>query len=229
MWLWWYDHGGAVQSYGLDIVADFPTFVVLLMILKHFSAESWGTNPGFKVVKDVEDDEGAEMLTVSLKGKDPVNDHITIDFPRTRLRHALFRRGTIVVDVTRIASTPTLLDQAQTTGSARTVAKIYRSEEGRHSEVELLNWVYSHLKDEDTEYCNAVQGHIPIVIASGHWPDKYASTMKDLLDVDGEIKKLSRGLHVVVFVKLEPITKLTGARFLKVFRDCVICKYGAVV
>jgi hypothetical protein len=42
LWLWWYDRGGAVQTYGLDFVPDLPYLLDLFAILAHFNDKAWG-------------------------------------------------------------------------------------------------------------------------------------------------------------------------------------------
>ena len=41
-YLWWCDHEGVIQSYGINFIQDLPYFLVLLLCLQRFDADNWG-------------------------------------------------------------------------------------------------------------------------------------------------------------------------------------------
>ena len=41
-YVWWYDNGGVIQSYGINFIEDLPHFLVLLLCFDCFSAKDWG-------------------------------------------------------------------------------------------------------------------------------------------------------------------------------------------
>ncbi|KAL1739238.1 hypothetical protein HDZ31DRAFT_77738, partial [Schizophyllum fasciatum] len=45
--VWWYDHEGAIQTTGLNFIADLPRFLALLFAFQRFNPTDWGLVPGF--------------------------------------------------------------------------------------------------------------------------------------------------------------------------------------
>ena len=44
LWVWYYDRQGIIQSDGINIIADFPRFL-LLQVFQRFTLEDWGVIP----------------------------------------------------------------------------------------------------------------------------------------------------------------------------------------
>jgi hypothetical protein len=141
-----------VQSYGLNIIKDFPYFVVLIAILKYFNEQAWG------FCADVfSSTASGEGITFSLDGS-----KFEVAASRIPLYLSLFGRGTTVVDIT--SRSPHPFNKGKTLQGQDMVVKIYWPEEDRLSEVELLNLAYAI---ESGENAGEVRGHLPVLVASG--------------------------------------------------------------
>lgn len=213
MWLWWYDRGGAVQSHGLDIIANLPHLVVLLAILRHFGDEAWGLNPAFTAITDPE---GKKRWAFDLQGHS-----FTVQQADDRpLYLSLFSRGSSVVRVKSMSDYP--FPPKTALNDQEMVAKIYHPEAARTSEVELLGLAYAVAAggDEDAYH---VRGHLPALVASSSWDDVYAKSFESILQVNDRKKRISRCLRILVFHKLYPITELTGESFVRVWVECFRC------
>ncbi len=223
-----------MQSCGLDFFEDLPYFVAMLAIMNSFDEELWGQHRAF-VRKDEPLFEGGESFTVALEGEGPGRKSIDFDLDiNPKLDHTpygLFGRGTVVLPVTSSAENPLRPGTKLDDDGVELVAKIYYPEQTRTKENDLLNLAYAITEREED-----VDRHLPMLIASKSWEDKYAGAMADQFGVKDETgaenrtedqakdKKLTRSLRILVFVKLHPVKNLNGIELLKAFRDCVFCK-----
>ncbi|KAG1766876.1 hypothetical protein EV702DRAFT_980584 [Suillus placidus] len=96
------------------------------------------------------------------------------------------------------------------------VAKIFWGEASRTSEPEILDKVKEIAKVHDT-----VKDHIPDLLWH-HTFTNPTSAIREALGVPDPTTG-SRVLYILIFRKLEPITKLHGKQFFDVWRQCILC------
>ena len=103
------------------------------------------------------------------------------------------------------------------------VAKVYRFEDMRISEADLLRLAY-RIADTDPD----VRGHVPILVASEAWPDPSAESMaailgEHILGKNNE-RRATSCLRILLFLQLEPMFCLTGRYFMKAYLECFKCR-----
>lgn len=223
IWLWWFDHGGAIQSCGLNFVSNLPIFVALLAILQRFDRERWGYDSTFK--------QGPREKTynITLFGipNQPEGDQpeveVTIIPGKIPLSLDLFSRASSVVPA-ECTSNHLYSDSTLLRPGHELVAKIYHPNENRTNEVDLLAHAYRAAAANDDNARN-IRGHVPIVLAERTWNDDTADIMEEVLGIKRKgDRKQFRKLRVLLFIKLRPIWELSGREFIKVFRDCFLCE-----
>jgi hypothetical protein len=64
LWVWYYDRQGIIQSDGINIIADFPRFL-LLQVFQRFTLEDWGVIPSLNpdATRAHEDDSTLRVAT----------------------------------------------------------------------------------------------------------------------------------------------------------------------
>jgi hypothetical protein len=231
MWMWWFDRDGAIQSFGLNFIADFHLFVALLAILQRFDKVAWGFDSTFRPYKgDDTMEQGTVDVTVLGPPQSPGDERpkvkISLRPGDTPLALNLFTHSSSVVPITRSAGV-LLYDGKPLDPSTELVAKIYHPSENRDSEADILALAYKVAAGRD-EDATAVRGHLPILVAGNTWEDDTAELIQKVMGIaKKENKRRSRKLRVLVFLKLSPIWELSGSSFMKVFRDCFSCTCDA--
>lgn len=222
IYLWWYDHGGAIQSHGLDFFQDFPYLVALLTILDHFNDADWGSHPAFQEAEP--SDEGTLAYDLTLKGEGPAASETVfrLDFRPTERNSAysLFGRGTSVLPVTSSAVNP--LQEMTSLENVKMVAKMYYPETARMDESGLLKVAHS-MAGSKLDPDGYIQGHLLLLLASNSWEDRYVKQMNTLFNAK-RLKRVSRCFRVLVFVKIYPIWELRGDEFIRALWDCMCCE-----
>jgi hypothetical protein len=211
LWLWWYDRGGAVQSYGLDFVTDFPYLLDLFAILAHFNDKAWG------FLKDIFPlSEDKQMFRVTLD--DTEFDILDSLAPKNL---TLFGRATTVCPVKSNDVHP--LDLAEGLDDEELIAKIYWPEDARTNEKDLLDLAYAIGSQSNGE---DVRGHLPVLVASGTFfgQDADAVKRKKILQLPNH-RYISRCIRILIFYKLRPIWELAGEDFLTAWVDCLRCEF----
>jgi hypothetical protein len=212
LWLWWYDRGGAVQSYGLDFVTDLPYLLDLFAILAHFDDKAWG------IAKDIfplSKDKQTFRITLN----DTEFDIFDSLAPKSL---TLFGRATTVCPVKSNDVHP--LDPAESLDDEELVAKVYWPENTRTNEKDLLDLAYAIGGQPNGE---DVRGHLPVLVASGTFfgQDVDAVKRKKLLQLPSNHQYIDRCLRILIFYKLRPIWELTGKDFLMAWVDCFRCEF----
>jgi hypothetical protein len=229
--MWWFDRDGAIQSYGLNFIADFHLFVALLAVLQRFDKADWGFDPTFR---PYEGDDTKKQSTIDVTvlglpqqpGDERPKVEISLRSGKTPLALNLFGRSSSVFPVTH-RSGVLLYNSEPLNPGTELVAKIYHSNENRDSEADILALAYKVAAGTD-EDATAVRGHLPILVAENTWEDDTAELIQKVMGIaKQENKKQSRKLRVLVFLKLSPIWELSGSSFMKVFRDCFSCTCDA--
>ncbi|KAF8808813.1 hypothetical protein BYT27DRAFT_7241462 [Phlegmacium glaucopus] len=201
LWVWYYDRQGIVQSDGISIVADFPRFLLLLLVFQRFTLEDWGVIPSLNP-DSVNAHEGDPALRVVSKSRpitdlDPTtldNAHLqdkNIKSVRLQLEeflshesHCLAGRATAVIAASAAKDGDTEIEM---------VCKIYHPEVQRRHEGKTLEVVH-HIADEEDPN---MKKHLPTMFFYG--------------DVPG------------CFKKLEEITEYSGIDFVNAWLEVVAC------
>lgn len=224
LWIWYYDRQGTIQSSGINFIQDLPRFLVLLYALQRFSLDDWGRNTEFKPLSDEEDSHKPPSDEKNVRHKITISDdrlgivdlelHTGEDDKDQVKNYGLKGRATNVFDVTskRLAEE---FPHAQKDGM---VAKIFWGEQQRTSEPDILKKVA-----EIAAKKNSVKGHVPDLL----WSHKFVEPTSEVREQLGipEPTKGSRVLYILVFRKLQPITKLHGKRFFDVWKQCILCHF----
>ncbi|KAG1865786.1 hypothetical protein DFJ58DRAFT_743145 [Suillus subalutaceus] len=209
MWIWYYDRQGIIQCSGINFIQDLPRFMVLLYALQRFKLEDWGRNKDFLPVQV----EGKQCHEFKIKdeklGEVDLLLHTSHD---ERVTHyGLQGRATNVVPVTSEALTKTYGNSED-----GMVAKIFWGEAHRTSEPEILKRV-----EEIAKVHKTVQDHIPKLLWH-HTFTNPTSAIREALGVP-EPTKGSRVLYILVFPKLQPITKVPDKELFNVWYQCILC------
>jgi serine/threonine protein kinase len=219
IYLWYFDRQDAIQCSGINYVQDLPRFMVLLLAIQRMSFTEWGYNrvfepkPGSSAEVQVPDEDIGEVdLAFDLK-----SDMRTTHF-------GLRGRATTVFPVKSkklSALVPTLPHHNPHNPTNELVAKLYWPEEERESEAEILRKVYE-IADKDEE--GKVKYHVPEMVWSHKFEDTSTANIRMALGLK-DAERGSRVLYIIVFRKLDPITKLKGRKFLSAWWHIVVCHY----
>lgn len=208
VWIWWYDRAGAIQTSGLNFLIDMPYFLAFLAIIQRFDGKAWGFNSVFTASSN-------DSLTFTVSSFDSHKVEVTIDDDK-KLYLSLFGHGGAVIPARSRSLNPLFPDK--TLEDVELVAKIYLPDNSRMSEADLLRKAYTIAATEDD-----VRGHLPVLIGSHTWPDTFSESIRRFLHIGD---RPSRHLRILVFIKLQPITALSGKEFLKAYWDCFLCAYS---
>ncbi|KAG2125371.1 hypothetical protein DEU56DRAFT_892567 [Suillus clintonianus] len=204
IWIWYYDRQGVIQCSGINFIQDLPRFMVLLYALQRFELDDWGRNTRF-----LPHTKTCQKITIQDADLGPVDLLLHTSHEERVTHYGLQGRATNVVPVTSTALT-------KKHGLTEMVAKIYWGEENRTSEPEILKKVKEIAEKEES-----VKGHIPELLYH-HTFRNPTSAIRKALGVP-ESTAGSRVLHVLIFRKLNPITKLEGKELFEVWRQCILC------
>jgi hypothetical protein len=222
VYVWWYDHEGAIQSHGINFVKDLPHFLVLLLCFERFTPSDWGIIPAFEFA-----DQDSGHCSLSFLPSGPLSAvDITVD-------HAEKIRGHFGIVGRATQMLPAAISQSEDPQGVSEypegiehVVKVYWPEESRVAEGEIINTAR-----EIAEQNEAVKGHIPDLIHSLDFDELSTKGIRTALGVvedkpkkDERKKKTHRVLRVILFRRLYPITDLTGEKFWKAFWECFFCE-----
>uniref|UniRef100_A0A8H7XYE1 Fungal-type protein kinase domain-containing protein n=1 Tax=Psilocybe cubensis TaxID=181762 RepID=A0A8H7XYE1_PSICU len=232
VWIWYHDRQGVVQSDGLSIFADFARFLVLLFAFQRFRAADWGIirclNPQF--IDRVENE------PVSRNTQEPVPEPgIKFNLKRD-LRNLCVpedqgrKLATVTINVNNFLSHPphslsgnttaVVLSQGFDEGGALVpvpmVCKIYHPEVERRHEGATIQVVRKIAADKD----KTMLKHLPSVLFYG---DVSGCTTHRIRSMIKRRWKGHRTLRILGLRKLEEITTVDGADFIKAWLETVIC------
>lgn len=211
LWLWWFDHEGAIHSHGLNFIRDFHVFVALLAILQWFGPENWGQDTTFRL-------HGNNTIDIPLL-RIPLNNdrtrptiNITVDDPSPRhLALNLFTRASCIVPV---KCSTNFKDYFGTTMGKEYISKISFPNEVRLNEAMLLTYAYQIARETNDDSA-AIRGHIPTLLVERTWVDPFADLIEGILKIERrESKKLYRLLCVLLYPVLYPISRLSGLQYI---------------
>jgi hypothetical protein len=218
LWIWYFDHGRCLRTTGLRIIEDYPFFALLLVILQRFQDADWGYHPML-------DADHADHIYVTLRGPEgqPVVCRIPANASPSLQLHG---RCSVVVEADSSAKNP--FDQTRSLSAERLVAKVYRPDRKRPSEVELLKMAYRIAEDAGNIHDpvnnpppgNVVKGHLPVLVACATFHEPFTETFDEFLDSDQGTVRL---LRILLFPELEPITGLSGREYGNSFLHCFNC------
>ena len=220
LFLWYFDHEGAIQTSGLDIVTNFPHFLALLFAFTRFSRSDFGEISEFSF-KD---------QTTASHDKNPAH---------ASTRYLVFSTGKYEIELDetmRIAPRASTLRGRDTKvyDVSKTMVKNLTTNEISLDAVAKFSWAETRLVPESDIIANAtsivaerkhgyrhVEGHIPEVYDS-HRIGYETNTIRLKL----KLPESRGGTRVLVFLmsrKLFPITDLVGEKFWKAYWECVNC------
>jgi hypothetical protein len=218
LWIWYFDHGRSLRTTGLHIINDYPFFAFLLVILQRFRDADWGYHPMMRA-------DSFDHIAVTLWGPEgqPIPCKIPAD---ASLSLQLHGRCSVVVEAESSALNP--FDDTRYLSAEKLVAKVYRPDRDRTSEVELLKLAYRiaegtgelHDTVEKPISGNVVKGHIPVLVACAIFEEPFTTTFDEFLDGDqGTVCRL----HILLFPQLDQATALSGREYGKAFLHCFNC------
>ncbi|KAH9478325.1 hypothetical protein JR316_0008778 [Psilocybe cubensis] len=228
MCIWYYDRQGIIQSDGLSIFGDFSQFLVLLFAFQRFCPEDWGIirclNPQFfhgienqtRVKNEQEPMPEPEVklnLQQDLSGlwvrndQDKILTTVEVDMKSflSHKPHCLSGRATSVVSAK--GGDPKKM----------MVCKIYHPEVERRHEGETLQVVRKIAADND----QTILKHLPSVLFYGDVPGCTTHRIRSMIK---RRWKGHRTLRILGLKKLQKITSVDGAHFIKAWLETVICK-----
>ncbi|KZP34650.1 hypothetical protein FIBSPDRAFT_13352 [Athelia psychrophila] len=224
LWLWIYDRQGAIQSYGLDFIKDFPRFVVLLAAFQRFNRQDWGFNPDLEPLR-VPTDPVKLIFTTPGTGSAPIHTYTV-----TLTNDILYERPTLCGRASHVVTVTVERDGEAYTGEGaggdEFVLKVGWPESTRISEVQIIAKA-KEIADQEPEGKHYITGHLPEVICSKDLPESYATgTIRTALGLlPKQMRGGSRTCRLTVFVKLRMLTGLPPLHFLSLFRPIVTCHF----
>ena len=201
IWVWMFDRQGVIESGGINFMQDLPRFAVLLLSLQRFEYKEWG--------RSVELKQSGKEMSMEIDGVD-----LRID-AQSKERTSHYGLNGRATNVANVYSEALRRDH----GDMDMVMKMYWGEESRTSEADILRQVEKYAENDA-----AVKGHVPHMLWH-HRFDNPTSAIRERLGIS-DATKGSRSLHLIVFRKLRPSTKLEGDEYIKVWWQCVVCEYG---
>ncbi|KAG2359068.1 hypothetical protein BDR07DRAFT_1415906 [Suillus spraguei] len=209
MWIWYHDRQGTIQSSGINFIEDLPRFMVLLYALQRFKPEDRSRNKGFFPVQ-AERKQCHEFQTIDEElGEVDLLLHTGHD---ERVTHyGLQGRATDVIPVTSKA-----LTKKYTNIQDGMATKISWGEANCTSEPKILYKVM-----EIARVYATVKDHVP-ELPWHHTFTNPTSAIREVLGVPDPTTG-SRMLHIHIFRKLQPITKLQEKEFFDVCFQCILC------
>jgi hypothetical protein len=140
-----------------------------------------------------------------------------------RITHFGMRgRATAVFPVESVALSalvPQLPQYNPHNSTDKLVAKLYWPEEGRKSEVDILQKVYEIAKKDEE---GKVKHHVPELVWSRMFEDTSAGNIRRALGID-DAETGWPVFYIIAFRELLPITKLSGDEFLSAWWQIVVC------
>ena len=225
IWVWYYDRQGIIQSDGISIVADFPRFLVLLLVFQRFSFEDWGIIPALN--PDAVCAHGSDPTlrgasksgavidldpTVLEKGylgdKDIKSVTLQLKQFLSHEPHCLAGRATAVV-----AANATKHEDVD----VGMVCKIYHPELQRRHEGKTLEVIHHIVDQEDRD----MKKHLPTMYFYGDVPGCTTHRVRSMIK---RRWKGHRTLRIIGFKKLEEITQYSGIDFVNAWLEVVTCE-----
>jgi hypothetical protein len=137
-----------------------------------------------------------------------------------RITHFSARgRATAVFPVESVALSALVPQLPHHNPTDKLVAKPYWPEEGRKSEVDILQKVYEIAKKDEE---GKVKHHVPELVWSRMFEDTSAANIRRAQGID-DAETGRRVFYIIVFRELLPITKLSGDEFLSAWWQIVVC------
>ena len=227
LWVWYYDRQGIIQSDGINIIADFPRFLLLLLVFQRFTLEDWGVIPSLNpdATRAHEDDSTLRVATgipsLPITNLDPAileNSHLQEEKIKSILLqlkqflshepHCLAGRATAV-----IAALATRDGDAD----LGMVCKIYHPEIQRRHEGKTLEVIHHIADEEDPE----MKKHLPTMFFYGDVPGCTTHRIRSMIKRQW---KGHRTLRIVGFKKLEEMTEHSGITFVNAWLEVVTCQ-----
>ncbi|KAI0313815.1 hypothetical protein OF83DRAFT_1285953 [Amylostereum chailletii] len=244
LWIFWFDRQGVIQTHGMNWVADFPRFLVLLLALQRFNNRNWGVPDGFPERVPISRPEkiGPPSRFASLQQPassselhfpEHVEQLVPSDDPDVPTTTVTTPATTVTVDWNSpIYCKYQLFGRATQVYSAKIansqddlVVKISFPDKSRVSEPRIIR-IAEHANVEPNDVFK-VKDHLPGLICTMDVPGCDTGDIRESVGLmkteqDGYRRRVVR---VSVFVKIEQIYILPAKDFLRCFLEIVHCHY----
>jgi len=225
LWVWYYDRQGIIQSDGISIIADFPRFLVLLLVFQRFTLEDWGVIPALNL--DAVCAHGSDPALRGASGPGTV-----IDLDPTVLENGYLQDAdtkSVTLQLKQFLShephclagraTAVIAANATKNGDADVgmVCKIYHPEIQRRHEGKTLEVVHHIADKEDPD----MKKHLPTMYFYGDVPGCTTHRLRSMIK---RRWKGHRTLRIIGFKKLEEMTQHSGIDFVNAWLEVVTCE-----
>ncbi|KAJ8457029.1 hypothetical protein ONZ45_g18479 [Pleurotus djamor] len=214
LFIWYFDREGIVRSDGISFIGDFPRALVLLALFQRFRPEDWGRCATFDCPP------GMLSLKVSLSDPSLENKYNPLDIATLVIGHTqedyvssqprcLGGRATRVLKCEAIMKDGSRSDES-------VVVKISHAEVHRTHEGKTLNGV----RNIATKLDSSMKDHLPEPLCYADVGGTDTGRIRSLMGIPGSGCRIMR---MVVMKRLEKITSLDGALFLRAWLDALTC------
>ncbi|KDQ61753.1 hypothetical protein JAAARDRAFT_190479 [Jaapia argillacea MUCL 33604] len=219
-WVWWFDRQGAIQSHGVNFVLNLPYFLVLLVAFQRFELQHWGICeklcPTFT--------RRHKASSGRLPERVDLMERFDFKFPGGMVSinpaHLVHAQYSLLGRATRIIGA-----QLGLTGGEGMkpdddhVVKISWPEESRQNEARIIA-----LAKEAGKHDELIRPHLPILIDHVDLGFNTGQIREDL-GIARNSPRGSRVLRVLLFLKLKPMSSLSGEKFMNAWIQCYRCHF----
>jgi len=217
LWIWYFDRQGSIQTKGINIVDDFPSFLVLLYAFQRLRLEQFGLNPRLD-----------DQVRHTHSYPDP-NNNGPAEWPVTIGTQELQFKSPAIYSKLLWKGGATVVVKAQDPITSQEYAvKIYWPEENRPHEASIISEARGAAGNQLD-----ITNHLPQVISTEDFPYNTGSIRRMVgltpWEAGQEGHRQSQVLRVIVFGILQPITALEGDAFVRAWLQCVRCERFQII
>ena len=197
---WRYDRQGNIQCSGFNFIQDLPRFLILLLAMQRFREQHWGQHP------KIDPEYGPRLPShkTTLTGDEGEEINVTLELSgKERASH--YGLNGWAKNLFSIKS-----DKLSTKDDL--VVKVFWAEATRTSKPDVLKRVYEVAHDKDV---------VPVMLWYKSFEDTSTAKIRMRLGLKPQGERV---LHMIIFRKLRPITKLTGRDFLLAWWETMKCE-----
>ncbi|KAL5637364.1 hypothetical protein ACGC1H_001118 [Rhizoctonia solani] len=209
VWIWRFDHQGAIQSTGIDFIKSLPRFLVFLLAIQRFDPADWGFD---------------EELDPSIPLRHSSNTRFTPKPVEYVVDHKV---GKLKVNITSdtekhlhevfsLRGKSTKVFKVTAPGQPPLMAKLYWPNHNRPHEVKIIE----HACDNPD-----LLKHLPSVRGWRNIDSIGTRRIRNQLGIGSNSPRLPRRLVIIIFEELFPITKLSGDYLVLIWLQCVRTHY----
>ncbi|QRV83115.1 nonribosomal peptide synthetase [Ceratobasidium sp. AG-Ba] len=208
LWIWWIDRQGAIQSTGLNLIEDFPRFLVLLFAMQRFTLAGWGYN--------IKLDPGAHQIHTSA--------NFPTETPPIKLEITdgqsvfLDPNDVIYMNKSLVSRATTVVGASGTVPGAdglRLVGKVSWPNKNRENEFEIIQHARSSGED--------VGNYLPRAFVC-YELSEHTGIMRLKLGLNQSTRP-ARVMRILILERLDPIIHLRGEQLFFAWVQCVRVHY----